>query len=100
MSDPVVIRSYPDRLHAELARSVLEAEGVLAQVTTPSQLPGSYMIAEWGDGFIPHELRVAEEDVEAAEAILAETEAGDWEVDEDGETVGSSTSRTSSLAAP
>ncbi len=83
MSNLVVLRSYPDRLHAELARSFLEAEGIEAFVSSPSQLPGSYLIAEWGDGIVPHELKVVEEDLPAAEEALAETEAGDWAIDDD-----------------
>lgn len=84
MSKMVVLRTYPDKLHAELACSYLESEGIESFVTSPSQLPGSYLIAEWGDGMIPHELKVAEEDLAAAQAALAETEVGideDWDED-------------------
>lgn len=83
MSKHVVLRTYPDRLHAELARSFLESEDIESFVTSPSQLPGSYMIAEWGDGMIPHELKVAEEDLEAAAALLAETEVEMTDDDDD-----------------
>lgn len=76
MSNPVLLRTYPDRLHAELASSFLESEGIESFVSSPSNLPGSYLIAEWGDGMIPHELKVAEEDLAAAQALLAETEMG------------------------
>jgi hypothetical protein len=83
MSDYVVLRTYPDRLHAELARSFLEAEGIETLVSSPSQMPGSYLIAEFGDGMVPHELKVAKEDLADAEAALAETEDIVWTDDED-----------------
>lgn len=93
MSNFVVLRTYPDKLHAELAASYLESEGIESFVSSPSQLPGSYLIAEWGDGMIPHELKVAEEDLAAAQAALAETEAGldeDWDTDGDTDAVSGS----------
>ena len=83
MSKLVVLRTYPDRLHAELASSFLESEGIESHVSSPSQLPGSYLIAEWGDGLIPHELKVFEDDLQAAEDILAETETGESAIDDD-----------------
>ena len=89
MSKLVVLRTYPDKLHAELAASYLESEGIESFVSSPSQLPGSYLIAEWGDGMIPHELKVAEEDLAAAQAALAETEMGideDWDEDDSAST--------------
>lgn len=82
MSNLVVLRSYPDRIHAEFACSYLESEGIDAVVCTPSEQPEGYLIAEWGEGGLPHELKVAEEDQAAAEAALAETERADWDLDD------------------
>ena len=103
MSNLVVVRTYPDKIHADLASSYLESEGIESFVTSPSKLPGSYLIAEWGDGMIPHELKVAEEDLKAAEAALAETESGlaeDWDADADASNADHVTDTTPEAAAP
>lgn len=84
MSQPVVLRTYADRLHAELARSVLEAEGIEAFVAPSEGMAGTYVNAYMGEGITPHELRVAEPLAAEAEAVLKETEGGEWEIDDDG----------------
>lgn len=87
MSKPFVLRTYADRLHAELARSVLESEGIEAFVSASEGMAGGYVTAYMGEGVTPHELQVPEEMAAEAEAILQETEAGEWEVDDEGEPV-------------
>lgn len=101
MSTHVVLRTFPDRLHAELARTFLESEGIETFVSSPTNMPGSYMIAEWGDGLIPHELKVSDIELAEAESLLAGTEVdvddSAWTAEEIG---GDSDSGTSEEAEP
>lgn len=74
MSELVAVRTYPDSIHAELARAYLESEGIDATVESPEDAPPAAVIAEWGMGAVAHLLKVPEADLKQADALLTETE--------------------------
>ena len=67
-SSLVILRSYPARLHAELAKSALEAGEIEAFIRG-----GDVNSARWVPG-APIELWVRSEDVERANEILGDEE--------------------------
>lgn len=81
MSTPVLLRTYPDQIHAELARAFLDAEGIEANIEVPENAPPVEIFAEWGMGAVPHGLFVAQEDFDRADALLTETESVKFDED-------------------
>lgn len=81
MSTPVLLRTYPDQIHADLARSFLDSEGIDATVEVPENSAPVDIFAEWGMGAVPHGLFVAQEDYDRADALLKETESVKFEED-------------------
>lgn len=75
MPELIVLRTYPDRIHADLARSYLESQGIDAFVEAPANVLPVEIFAEWGMGAAPHTLKVAEADYAEADALLADTES-------------------------
>lgn len=65
MSDFVLLRSYGNDLEAELARAILEANGIMA-VVRRADAAGIFRAVQ------PADLLVAEPDAEEAEALLDE----------------------------
>ena len=64
----VALRSYPAAIHAELARTALEASGIQAFVRG-----GTLHTQRWAPG-VPIDIWVREEDVARANAILGPEE--------------------------
>lgn len=85
MSDSVLLRTFPDPIQAEMARSFLESEGIVAEVEDSAKLHAPSSV--YGQSIFPIELRVAEADLAAAEALLKQTDAGDFEINDDGTAV-------------
>ena len=79
MKDPTIVRTFADRGEAEIARSLLEAEGIPAAVpaeergglTSPEEfLSGVQLVVEAGDVERARELLdevISEEELDAAE---------------------------------
>ena len=79
MKDPTIVRTFPDRGEAEIARSLLEAEGIAAAVpaeargglTSPEEfLSGVQLVVEAADVERARELLdevISEEELDAAE---------------------------------
>ena len=68
MKDPTIVREFTDRTEAEIARGLLEAEGIAAAITA-DDLAGEGPGITFGK---PIELVVDAADVEQARAILDE----------------------------
>ena len=79
MKDPTIVRTFPDRGEAEIARALLEAEGIPAAVpaedrgglTSPEEfLSGVQLVVEAADVDRARELLdevISEEELDAAE---------------------------------
>ena len=66
MNDPAVVRTFSDRVEAEFARSLLEAEGIAASLTTEDM--GSHTLPI--DAASELQLLVDPADVERAKELL------------------------------
>lgn len=87
MDDPTIVRSFSDRGEAEIARSMLEAEGIEAAISADDmdrKMPafdlsaGIQLVVPAGDAERARELLdevVSDEDLEAAELASEDPEA-------------------------
>lgn len=74
------VASYLDPIQAQIARGLLEAEGIQAHVGDEHLALANW---EWRLAIGGTRLRVAEDDATRARAILRALEAGEYAIDED-----------------
>ncbi len=80
MSDTILLRTYPDAMQADLVRTFLESQGILTVVEDSEKFHTPSSV--YGQNIFPAELRVAETDYATAEALLQQSEAGLFAIDE------------------
>lgn len=80
MQDSVLLRTFPDPFQAEMARLFLESEGIATDVEDSGKFHAPPSV--YGQNIFPVELRVAEADLEAAELLLKQSEAGLFAIDD------------------
>ena len=80
MPEPVSLRSFATSVEAELVRTFLESNGIIAAVEGDTALHAPSM--KNGENVLPYELQVAAEDLEAADALLQQSEAGLFAIDD------------------
>jgi len=86
MPEAIKIRTYPNEIHATLAKALLEGEGIAAEIRPDESAQfSSIPTIILGDAMTPFALFVEEQDLHQAETILIETESGEFAVDEDEE---------------